>query len=153
MSGFGRDVYDGYLRGSGSVDDLELHSYSRAPEQDALLAECLRQLRAAGYRDAQISVLSFCQPESSSAARLAAAGHRLAPAEPAIKKTGYASVHAFKGLDNAAVVLTDVVVGSQEFHRHLFYTAMTRSTGPLRMLCHVDSLATIQDWIQKGCDV
>lgn len=150
MSGFARDLYDGYLCGAGSVEDLALNAYSTPGEQDALLAADLKDLRAAGYRDGQITILSFCQPSASAAARLHAAGHRLVPAEPGTDRTGYTSVHAFKGLDNRAIILTDVAVGAQAFHRHLFYTAMTRSTGPIRMLCHKDCMETIQRWILEG---
>jgi hypothetical protein len=153
MSGFEPDLYTGYLCGAGSVDDLSLDAYGSAEEQDALLASHLRDLRARGFRDGQITVLSFCQPAASAAARLHAAGHRLVPNCLRADRTGYTSVHAFKGLDNRAIVLTDVVVGAQEFHRHLFYTAMTRSTGPIRMLCHKDSMATLQKWILEGFGV
>jgi hypothetical protein len=150
MSGFARDLYAGYLRGAGSVDDLAVASYSTPAEQDALLAAHLRDLRAAGYRDGQITVLSFCQPPASAAERLRAAGHRLAQADLRSDRIEFTSVHAFKGLDNRAVILTDIATGAQEFHRHLFYTAMTRSTGPIRMLCHKDCMDTIQKWILEG---
>jgi Nuclease-related domain/AAA domain len=150
MSGFTPSVYDGYLRGAGSMHDLSLASYSSAAEQEALLASHIKDLRAAGYRDGQITILSFCQPASSSAARLQAAGHRLVPADLRSDRTGFTSVQAFKGLDNRAIILTDIAVGEQEFHRHLFYTAMTRSTGPIRMLCHQSCMVTIQKWIMEG---
>jgi hypothetical protein len=150
MGGFPGAVYEGYLRGTGSIDDLSLTAYSTAAEQDALLASHLRDLRAAGYREGQITILSFCEPSSSAAARLQTAGHRLEPSSFRVDRTGYTSVHAFKGLDNRAVIITDVAVGSQEIHRHLFYTAMTRSTGPVRMLYHRDCTATIQKWIMEG---
>ena len=153
MSGFTRDLYTGYLRGAGSVNDLALNAYSTPAEQDALLASHLKDLRGAGFRDGQISIISFCQPSASAAARLQAAGHRLVPDALRADRTGYTSVHAYKGLENHAIVLTDVAVGAKEFHRHLFYTAMTRSTGPIRMLCHKDSMDTIQKWILEGFDV
>lgn len=150
MSGFAPDLYTGYLGGVGSTNDLSLLYYNTPAEEDTLLADCLRDLRANGYRDEQITVLSFCQPSASTAARLRAAGHRLVQADLRGERTGYTSVHAFKGLENSAIVLTDIAVGSQEFHRHLFYTAMTRSTGPIRMLCHRDCMETIQNWIVEG---
>jgi len=153
MSGFGASLYSDYRIGTGSVDDLTLTYYKTQAEQDSLLAMHLRDLRAAGFRDGQISILSFCQPQSSAATRLVAAGHRLVLADLRPDRTGYTSVHAFKGLDNAAIILTDVEVGLQDFQRHVFYTAMTRSTGPIRMLCHHDSLETIQKWILEGFDV
>jgi hypothetical protein len=150
MSGFERDLYTGYLQDAGSVDDLVLNAYATPSEQDALLTSHLKDLRAAGFRDGQITILCFCQPTASAAARLAAAGHRLVPNEFRADRTGYTSVHAFKGLDNRAIILTDVVVGAQEYYRHLFYTAMTRSTGPVRMLCQSDCMGTIQHWILEG---
>jgi ATP:corrinoid adenosyltransferase len=153
MSGFATNLYGDYRRETGSADDLGLNSYITSAEQDALLAMHLRDLRAAGFSDGQISILSFCQPQSSAAARLAAAGHRVVPADISSDRTGYTSVHAFKGLDNAAIIITDIEVGVQDFQRHVFYTAMTRSTGPIRMLCHHDSLNTIQRWIVEGFHV
>src|SRR6185312_8671597 len=150
MSGFAPDIYTGYMRGVGSVKDLTLLPYNTEAEQDGLLAGCLKNLRASGYRDGQITILSFCQPASSAAHRLQAAGHHLSPVDLRGNRTGYTSVHAFKGLDNSAIILTDIAVGSQEFHRHLFYTAMTRSTGPIRMLCDNECMETIQTWIMEG---
>jgi hypothetical protein len=153
MSGFERDMYTGYLRGTGSTNDVSLDAYDSPAEQEALLAKHLAALRKAGYRDGEITVLSFCSPTSSAAERLRAGGHRLVALGSSDERTGrigYTSVHAFKGMENCAIVLTDVIVGSADFHRQLFYTAMTRSTGPVRILGHSGSAQTLMKWMTEG---
>lgn len=153
MSGFDQELYTDYLRGMGSVRDLDIEAYGTSADQDAMLVRRIAELRDAGYRDGEITLLSFCRPASSAAERLRAGGHRLVPLDTdgaRADRIGYTSAHAFKGLENCAIVLTDVVVGSGEFHRHVFYTAMTRSTGPVRILCHRDSLPTLTQWMMEG---
>lgn len=153
IGGFATGIYTGYLRGTGSTNDVDIEPYDTPAEQEALLARQISALREAGYRDGEITVLSFCNPTASVADRLRAHGHRLVPlgsGDDRADRTSYTSVHAFKGLENRAVILTDVIVGSANFHRHVFYTAMTRSTGPVRILGHRSSVSTLVQWMMEG---
>ena len=42
---------------------------------------------------------------------------------------------SFKGLENKVIILTDVVLAEPQFHRHLFYTGMTRANESVRVYC------------------
>ena len=95
--------------------------------------------------------MSFCAAEVSVAARLEREGFRLAPAwRQTIAAVPYASVHAFKGMENKVVILTDVVLSDPAFHRDLFYTGMTRARDSVRVLCHQASQATLLKWLSEG---
>lgn len=153
MSGFDRGMYTGYLRGAGSIRDIGIEPYDTPAKQEDLLIRHIGALRELGHRDREITILSFCSPVESVADRLRSKGHRLVQ----LKSKGdcrdricYTSVHAFKGLENCAVVVTDVEVSSADFHRHLFYTAMTRSTGSVRILGHRSSVPTLLQWMKEG---
>ena len=64
--------------------------------------------------------------------------------------THYCTVHAFKGLENKIIILTDVSPGEAEFHRDLFYTGMTRATESVRVLCNIRCQETLLRWLIKG---
>ena len=55
------------------------------------------------------------------------------PARTAGDATGYTSVHAFKGLENKVIIVTDVVIGEADFQRYLFYVGMTRARDALTL--------------------
>jgi superfamily I DNA/RNA helicase len=92
-------------------------------------------------------VLSFCAAEVSAAANLKRTGYGIYEAWRGFEGVSYASVQAFKGLEAKVVILTDVVLGEQEFHRDLFYTGMTRATEAVRVLCSKESQETLLAWI------
>src|SRR5262249_14224309 len=136
LSGLRQPVYDGYMRSGGGIHNYDIFFYRSEGEQCEKLAQWLKEFRAQGYRPGEITLLSFRAPDESAAARLAANGFRLQPLRqhPA-DVTSYSSVHAFKGLENQIIILTDVVLGEREFHRDLFYTGMTRACETVRVLC------------------
>jgi hypothetical protein len=150
MSGFSSSTYSGYRRTGGSSADLALKEYDTAEEQKNDLAQFIRDLRKSGYQDSDITVLSFRQASGSAAVLLAKEGFRLHPVGQGDTGIGYASVAAFKGMENKAIILTDLVAGDQGFHRHLFYVAMTRSAGPVRILCQRGLIPVLESWIKES---
>ena len=68
------------------------------------------------------------------------------PAWQAGEFTDYASVHAFKGMENRVVIVTDVSVGEPDFHRCLFYTGMTRATGDRPRSMRQNCQQTLMGW-------
>ncbi len=50
-------------------------------------------------------------------------------------------------MENKVIILTDVVLGDQDFHRDLFYTGMTRSTESVRVLCDKGSQEILTRWL------
>jgi hypothetical protein len=152
LSGFPKDVYSGYMRSGGGFQNYDIFFYSDEREQQERLALWLKEFRVQGYRPGDITVLSFRTSDDCAAARLAATGIKLRPAwQHAADSTAYTSVQAFKGLENKVIILTDVVLGEPHFHRHLFYTGMTRANESVRVSCDKRSQQTLASWLaQKG---
>ena len=148
LTGFARDVYSRYMRSGGAIKNYDIAFYTDDREQLELLARWLKEFKEQGYRLDEITVLSFRTTDDCAAARLAATGVRLVPAWQHVAHcTPYASVQAFKGLENQVVILTDVALGEPDFHRHLFYTGMTRAKESVRVLCDRRSQHTLASWL------
>jgi hypothetical protein len=151
LSGLAQPVYEGYRRSGGSIQNYDIQFYANEDEQRDRLAQWLRELKALGYRPQEITVLSFRPAEQSVAARLEREGFKLAPAwRQTTAAIPYASVHAFKGMENKVVILTDVLLSDPDCQRALFYTGMTRARDSVRVLCHHASQVTLMKWISEG---
>lgn len=148
LSGFSEDVYSGYMRSGGGLQNYDIFFYANEREQEEQLARWLREFTSQGYRRGEITILSFRTPDDCAAARLAATGLKMRPAwQHAVDCTSYASVQAFKGLENKVIILTDVVLAEPHFHRHLFYTGMTRAVESVRVCCDRKSQQTLATWL------
>lgn len=147
LGGVPTSVYSGYLRVGGGLQNYNIFFYESHEEQLAQLGQWLREFKTIGYKATEITLLSFRSDESSAAASLKHAGYKLHPAWQSGEGTAYASVHAFKGLENKIIILTDVVLTDQEFHRDVFYTGMTRATECIRVLCDKKSEAVLYGWL------
>jgi superfamily I DNA/RNA helicase len=150
LSGLGDSIYTGYLRTGGGIHNYNIAFYDTEQAQLEQLAQLLREFKAQGYKASEITILSFRADEFSSATRLRQNGHKLRPARQPGDATAFTTVHAFKGMENKIIVLTDVELNDTDFHRDLFYTGMTRATESVRVLCRDGSQATLAEWITKG---
>ena len=147
LAGLGSDVYSGYLRAGGGIENYDIFFYDQDRSQLDRLAELLREFKERGYKPAEITLLSFRADHLSAAMRLKEAGYKLRPAWQSGGQTAYASIHAFKGMESKVVVLTDMLLEDREFHRDVFYTGMTRATESVRVLCDRRSQATLHGWL------
>jgi hypothetical protein len=147
LSGLNSSVYSGYIRSGGSIGNYDIFFYKDEQEQLDRLGQYLKEFKSQGYKPSEVAVLSFCADDTCAAVRLRNAGFKLLPVWQARECTGYASVHAFKGMENKVVILTDLVLGHLDFHRNLFYTGMTRATESVRVLCHKNSMNTLLEWL------
>jgi hypothetical protein len=148
LSGFVSEVYSGYMRSGGGFENYDIVFYANESEQQAQLARWIKEFRSQGYKPGEITILSFRASNDCAAARLAATGFELRPAwQHAADCTAYTSVHAFKGLENKVIILTDVVLGEPHFHRHLFYTGMTRANESVRVCCDKRSQQMLASWL------
>ncbi|MFZ3152206.1 NERD domain-containing protein [Pseudomonas sp.] len=119
--------------------DVDPLFYSSAAEQESKLAYAILDLKKT-FKAGEIVVLSMRNDESSCAggASSSIAGIKLAP----IRKVqdGYTipftSVHAFKGLEAPAVIITDIDILNDERARALLYVAMSRARVRLFLLMH-----------------
>jgi len=147
LGGVPTSVYSGYLRIGGGLQNYDIFFYESGEQQLAQLEQWLRDFKDLRYKASEITLLSFRGDAFSSAASLKRAGHNLRPAWQSGEGAAYASVHAFKGMENKIIILTDVVLTDQEFHRDLFYTGMTRATECIRVLCDKKSEAVLRGWL------
>ncbi len=148
LSGFERALYSGYMRVGGGIQNYDIFFYEKESEQRDKLIQWLKEFKAQGYRPAEITVLSFRASEDSAAAQFTKAGYKLRPAwQHSSDSTSYASVQAFKGLENKIIILTDVALSEADFQRDLFYTGMTRASESVRISCDRRSQKTLTGWL------
>ena len=147
LAGFVNPVYSGYLRSGGGVNNYDIYFYDHDQAQLDRLGQWLREFKKQGYKPSEITLLSFRSDHMSAAARLGAAGYKLRPAWQAGELTAYATVHAFKGMENKIIIITDAVLDDRDIHRGLFYTAITRATESVRVLCDKGSQETLTGWL------
>ena len=128
-------VYSRILRPDSGVEP-RIHPYGNDDEQCELLARVLQELYSSGLAARDITVLSP-RASGSCADRMSKApwADRLAPARDAsVDQIPYTTIHAFKGLEAAAIIVTDIEKVSGPAAESLFYTAMTRATDRLAIL-------------------
>jgi hypothetical protein len=152
LAGLTDPVYSSYLRAGGSVQNYDIFFYDSEQAQTEKLAQWLHEVKAQGYRPCDITLLSFRADHLSAGERLRAVGYKLHPARQAGDVTSYTTVHAFKGMENKVIILTDVVLDDIDFRRDLFYTGMTRATESVRVLCSKNSQDTILAWLSRRVD-
>lgn len=133
---------------TGSDPRIRYYANNR---QARVLEDVLNELLDEGYVPGEIAVLS---PKADSCARLALAETLSSVLEPIAHqqspgRIGYGTVHAFKGLDRPAVVLTDVEDIVSERARKLFYTAISRATERLVILVNERARPQIVDALRR----
>ncbi len=146
LSGLPANTYTGFLRSGGSFKNIEYVPITDDRDQVSKLKSTLQAIRTSGYRDSEITILSFCAPEKSAARSLVQEGARLLPAGSAERAITYASVHAFKGMENKIIVVTDLNLVNAPASRALFYTALTRATESVHILCRPEDSQQILSW-------
>jgi len=128
--------YQRVLRPNDGVSP-ELLFYGRADEQHTRLSGALTSLRAAGFSGPDIVVLSPLA-EGACANLLAQTkpwAQRLTPLGTSSRtRVRYGSIHAFKGLEAAAIVVTDIETIGTPGAKALFYVALTRALQRLVIL-------------------
>jgi hypothetical protein len=147
LSGLGQSVYSGYRRNGGSLKNYDIVFYDNDRAQLDKVVHWIKDFKEQGYKPSEITVLSFRSDEHSAAERLRNEGFKIQPAWASGSLSAYASVHAFKGMENKAIILTDVAPTDQEFERNLFYTGMTRATESVRVLCDKSCQQTLDNWL------
>lgn len=131
----------GYKRVLHDIDgsDVDPLFYASPAEQEQCLAGALRDLRVI-FSASEIVVLSMRNDESSCAGTASEVqiGVRLVPIRQKkdMQSIRFASIHAFKGLEAPAVIITDIESLDQDRARALLYVGMSRARIRLFMLMH-----------------
>jgi hypothetical protein len=138
LSGAGGRVYSGYLRAGGGVHNYDIFFFEHEQAQLDKVGQWLREFKAMGYKPSEITLLSFRADHLSAATRLKYSGHKLQPAWQSGELTGYASIHAFKGMENKVVILTDVCLSDAD---------------SVRVLCDRGSQETLFGWLSGKTNI
>jgi superfamily I DNA/RNA helicase len=127
--------YERVLRPDDGVDP-ELHYYSSEANQRVLLVQVLEKLYREGFAGADIAVLSSKADASCLAASVSISPwkERLRPLDNAGKgHIEYCTIHAFKGMEKPAVIVTDIQRVATSVAESLFYVAVTRALDKLEV--------------------
>ena len=146
-----RPPYARVLRADDGIEP-DLRFFASEEEQHELLCDVLEALRGEGYRGQDTVVLS---PKGSSAC---ASQVQTLPWRDRLRQLGtekaghigYTSIHAFKGMEAAAVVVTDVESLKGEAAQNLFYVAITRATDRLIVLVSESARAKATEIVLAG---
>lgn len=136
--------YQQFRRLDDGVDPT-FHQYQAGQDQSALLVAAIRGLREEGYELNEIVVLSPTR-ESSTATRTEDQWLRqiLKAADGLPARRGqvqYSTIHAFKGLESPAVVITDLdQTTTNDSFDALLYVGLTRATDRLIVLIETNTL-------------
>lgn len=131
----------------------EIHYYSDDAEQQSLLLNSIEILRREGFSAREVVILSPRGDTTSMASKVSDKpwSNDLRPFEQARgKQIGYCSVHAFKGMEAPAVVVTDIDKLDGLSAAAVFYVAATRVLQRLIVLVHEPVKAEILRTLMKG---
>ena len=143
--------YSKVLRPDNGVEP-ELRFYADEPAAPEALTHVLAELRADGYSGLDVVVLSP-RARGSSAERVTEQpwSDRLRPlGEAGGGHTAYGTIHAFKGLEAPAVVVTDLEGVSGPSAEALFYIAVTRPTERLVLVIADSARASLVRALATG---
>lgn len=148
--------YSKVLRPDDGVEpELRFHGNGEGAAPDALV-RALNELRAMGYKSRDIVILSV-RASRSTAERTAEQqpwSDRLRPLGSSIGgQIRYGTIHAFKGLEAPAVIVTDLeaVLGPQA--EALLYVAVTRPTERLLLLLPESARASLARALAGGLTI
>lgn len=130
----------------------EIKYYSNDLEQHSLLLNSIEILRNEGFSYQDIVILS---PRSLSTCT--ASNVHIHPSSPSFRPfgesrgshIGYSSIHAYKGLESPAVIVTDIDRLDATTSTDLFYVAITRALERLIILAHESAKTDILGTLLK----
>lgn len=118
----------------------EIIYYRDDEEQKQCLTEIVQKLRRDGFANSGITLLSTKAPDKAIASMVSSSSDISFMSFENVTKNhiGYGSIHAFKGMESPAIIVTDVETITGELASSLFYIAMTRALHRLYILAHND---------------
>lgn len=142
--------YSKILRPDDGVEP-ELIYYTDVEDQKQRLLKTVEKLKQEGFANSDITVLSPKAPDKAITSTVgASSGVKFTGFEHASRKQiGCGSIHAFKGMESLAIIVTDVETITGEQAASLFYIAMTRALHRLYILAHSNVKDVILERILK----
>jgi hypothetical protein len=153
LSASDSETWSGYLRTGGTIENWSLKPYLNDDEQVTQIIEFIQHAKSEGFKEKDITILTFCAIGKSVLRKLINNNVVLAKAidfDPVL--ISYSTINAFKGMENKVVIITDVVISPQnkERERKIFYTGMTRATEKLLVLCKKSTTKILLEWVKNG---
>lgn len=138
--------YQGYRRHDDGITPV-IVKVDNPSRQDELLSAAIRDLRTEGYELSEITVLSPRKDDSAAASTTDPWLRQiLAPADGTQRQNGkveFATIHAYKGLEATAVILTDLNQDYNTSFEPLLYIGITRATDRLVLLIETRTLRSM----------
>lgn len=144
------NTWSGYMRVGGALNDWTLIIYDDDIDQNKEITRVIQLCRNDGFTDSEITLLTFRASDKSIIKSLVNNGLITEKAtELHSEYIRYASINAFKGMENKVIIITDIVLSPQTLalDRKLFYTGMTRATEKLYIMCRKSSVNTLSQWL------
>ncbi|APO81849.1 nuclease-related domain-containing DEAD/DEAH box helicase [Pseudomonas putida] len=147
-----RCTYSGYLRQGGGLHAWNWDQYQDATEQVRKIITCIDATLASGFREEDITVLSFRAEQHSVLPLLRETCSRsFANAGSAgVKGIRWSTVAAYKGLENKVIIITDVTPSDSGFDRSRFYTGITRAQERLHLFYHASGASQLAEWVTSA---
>lgn len=146
------NVHPGYSRFLHEMEGAGVDPYfwTDMADQQAKLDSAVSALRQ-GFSPADIVVLSLCSDEKSCAAQCSEKrlGRYVPMRDAALGGIRFATIHAFKGLEAPAVIVTDVEHLDQHAQAML-YVAMSRARVRLILLMHSSCRRKYDEMLEAG---
>jgi superfamily I DNA/RNA helicase len=149
LAGFDKG-YSAILRPDNGIEPQTVY-FESANDQDTKLIALLEGLFDEGYAGRDIVILSP-RAHGSAAQRITASPwkERLRPVDSApLGSIRFSTVHAFKGLEAAVIVVTDVTSIGSASDQSLFYVAVTRATERLYVFASAALKPRILDLLMR----
>ncbi|WP_448006151.1 NERD domain-containing protein [Agromyces bauzanensis] len=138
--------YQGYRRQDDGIAPTFVR-FDRGADQSVKLASAIKSLRDEGYELSEIAVLSTRRADSVAANSTDTWLRQiLVPADGRTRQAGkviYSTIHAFKGLEASAVVLTDLDRDLAAPFEALLYIGITRATDRLVALIETSTMRSL----------
>ena len=147
-----RGTYSGYMRQGGGIHAWNLELYEDANDQVSKIKICIDSAISSGFREEDIVVLAFGAEQNSVLPQLRKSCSRsFVPAGVfSAKGVRWSTVHAYKGLENKIVIITDVIPSGCGFERSRFYTGITRAQERLYLFCQESGAPLLAEWITSA---
>lgn len=147
-----QSTYSGYLRQGGGLHTWNLELYQDADDQVRKIMMCLDSALNSGFREEDITVLSFGAEQQSVLPLLRNTCSRsfAIAGRTGVKGIRWSTVPAYKGLENKVIIITDVIPSNSGFDRSLFYTGITRAQERLHLFCHASGASQLAEWITRA---
>lgn len=144
-----QNTYSGYLRQGGGIHAWSLELYKDPEDQIQKIKKSIDLALADGFLEEDITLLSFCAEHNSVLPKLRSSCTFSFTNYEGLGVNGirWSSVHAYKGLENKVIIITDVSPSGPGFERNRFYTGITRAQERLYLFCHASGASQLTEWI------